>query len=122
LFKVAQYGLIDYNTETDEINVKDKLFKYVAANKKKSDYDIITFHSTIPGAPNASLNLLNNSFDLKIRGVKTILLSDTQQVFVFPAKQEIILKKGRDFRFSGVVAAGKFEFHGKEFAYSYDAK
>jgi len=121
LFKVAQYGLIDFNTETDEINVKDKLFKYISANKRKSDYDIITFHSTIPGAPNATLNLLNNSFDLRIRGVKQVLLSDTQQVFVFPAKQEIILKKGRDFKFSGVVAAGKFEFHGKEFSYAYDA-
>jgi hypothetical protein len=39
---------------------------------------------------------------------------------VFPFLKEIVLKKGRNFTFSGVVASGKFEFHGKEFAYDYD--
>jgi hypothetical protein len=120
LFKVAQFGLISYNVETDEITVKDKLFSYIKANKKQADYDIITFHSVNPGKVNATLNLLNNNFDLRIRGVKQLLLSDTQQVFVFPTKQEVVVKKGRKCTFSGVVAAGKFEFHGKEFTYDYD--
>ncbi|MCD6067620.1 MAG: hypothetical protein K0S33_2446 [Bacteroidetes bacterium] len=120
LFKVAQYGLISFNTETDEVTIKDKLFSYIKAHKKQADYDIITFHSTSPGNYNATLNLLNNNFDLRIRGVKQLLLSDTQQVFVFPAKQEVTVKKGRKCLFSGVVAAGKFEFHGKEFTYDYD--
>ncbi|HEY1040773.1 MAG TPA: hypothetical protein VGF30_15265, partial [Bacteroidia bacterium] len=120
LFKIVQFGLIDYNVETDEITIKDKLFNYIKASKRQIDYDIITFHSINPGGTNATLNLLNNNYDLRIRGVKTILLSDTQKVFVFPAKQEILLKKGRTFAFSGMVSANKFEFHGKEFIYNYD--
>lgn len=120
LVKMATFGVIEYNVQTDEVTIKDKLFKYIKAAKKLTDYDILTLHSVIPGEYNASLNLLNNNFDMRIRGVKQILISDTQKVFVFPAKQEVVLKKGRSFTFSGVVASGKFEFHGKEFAYDYD--
>ena len=120
LIQIATLGLIYYNVETDEVTIRKKLFNYINANRKKSDYDIITFHSVKPGYSNADLNLLNNNFDLRIYGVKQVLLSDTQQVFVFPKNQEVLVKKGRDFLFSGVVAAGKFEFHGKEFIYKYD--
>ncbi len=120
LIKIAINGLISFNPETDEVYIKDKLFKYIKASKKLTDYDILTFHSVIPGQPNATINLLNNNFDMRIRGVKQILLSDTQKVFVFPKGQEVIVKKARHFNFSGVVAAGKFEFHGKDFNYNYD--
>ncbi|MFL5754176.1 MAG: hypothetical protein ACJ76F_12260, partial [Bacteroidia bacterium] len=120
LIKIATLSLINYNLESDEITVKDRMLKYIKAGKKLTDYDILTFHSVIPGEFNASINLLNNSYDMRIRGVKQILLSDTQKVFVFPKGREVVLKKGRNFTFSGVVAAGKFEFHGKEFSYAYD--
>lgn len=120
LIKIATLGLIMYDVESDEIMVKDKMFKYIKATKKLTDYDILTLHSVIPGEFNASINLLNNSYDMRIRGVKQILLSDTQKVFVFPKGREVVMKKGRNLTFSGVVAAGKFEFHGKEFFYSYD--
>jgi len=119
LVKIATFGVINYNVETDEVMIKEKLFKYIKAAKKLTDYDILTFHSVIPGTYNASLNLLNNNFDMRIRGVKQILISDTQKVFVFPQNREVVLKKGRSFTFSGAVASGKFEFHGKEFAYDY---
>jgi len=120
LIKMAGFGLITYNPETDVITIKDKLFNYIKASRKLGDYDVITFHSVMPGQTNASINLLNNNFDMRIHGVKQILLSDSQKVFVFPAKQEIIVKKGRDFTFSGVVASGKLEYHGKEFSYDYN--
>lgn len=120
LVKVSTFGLIIYNTETDEVTIKEKLFKYIKDNKKLADYDVLTFHSVTPGETNASINLLNNNYDMRIRGVKQVLLSDTQKVFVFPKSQEVVLKKGRNFNFSGIVASGKFEFHGKEFSYDYD--
>ncbi len=120
LIKIAVNGLISYNPETDDVYVNDKLFRYIKASKKLTDYDVLTFHSVLPGQPNGILNLLNNNFDLRLRGVKQILLSDTQKVFVFPKGQEVVLKKNRNFDFSGVVASGKFEFHGKDFSYSYD--
>ncbi len=120
LFKVAIHGLIDFRPETDEIIIKDRLFDYIAYYKHKKDYDILTFHSNNPGKDNATLNLINNSFDLKISGVKQILLSDTQKVFVFPKNGEITVKKNRNFEFSGVTSSGKLEFHGKDFVFDYE--
>jgi len=120
LFKVATFGLIDFKPETDEIIIKERLFDYIAYYKHKKDYDIITFHSVNKGKDNASLNLLNNNFDLKILGVKQILLSDTQKVFVFPKNGEVVVKKNRNFEFSGLTSSGKLEFHGKDFLFDYE--
>jgi hypothetical protein len=72
----------------------------------------------IAAQSNATLNLLN--FDLKIRGVPIIFLSDSQYVYVIPAEQEIILKKNRDFEFDGQIHSGLFDFYGKKFKFSYD--
>ncbi len=119
IMKVASYNLISYNPATDIILVKEKLVDYVQYAKHTKDYDRLTIHSVNPGNDNANLNLLNN--DLRIYGVKIILLSDTQKVFVFPKNKMVILKKNRNMEFSGVVASGKFEFHGKDFLFDYDA-
>lgn len=118
IMKVASFNLIFYNPATDVITVKQKLLDYMDYVKHKKDYDRLTFHSVNPGKDNAILNLLN--YDLRIYGVKIILLSDTQKVFVFPKERMIILKKNRNFSFSGTVASGKFEFHGKDFFFDYD--
>ncbi|MCX8081104.1 MAG: hypothetical protein N3F09_07715 [Bacteroidia bacterium] len=120
LFKISIHGLIDYNPETDFLYIRKKLKDYILNNQNKRDYDIITIHSVNPGKPNAELNLLQNNFDLKIYGVKQILLSDTQKVFVFPKNQQITMKKNRNFEFSGVAASGKMEFHGKDFVFDYE--
>lgn len=66
---------------------------------------------------NATLNLSN--LDLLIRGVTRVNLSDSQIVRVFPYTQEIVVKKNRDFVFSGVVNAGSTEFFGKNLSYEY---
>lgn len=120
LFKVAINGLVDYNPETDIVKIKPRLKDYILYNKHKKDYDIITFHSVLPGKDNATLNLVNNNYDLKIRGVKEILLSDTQKVFVFPKNQEVNVKKNRNFEFSGLTSSGKLEFYGKDFLFDYE--
>ncbi len=120
IFKVAIFGLIDYTPETDIIKIKQRLFDYIDYNRHKKDYDIITFHSLLPGKDNATLNLVNNNYDLKIRGVKSILLSDTQKVFVFPKDQEVNVKKNRNFEFSGMTSSGKLEFYGKDFVFDYE--
>ncbi|HPQ08007.1 MAG TPA: hypothetical protein PK995_02145 [Bacteroidia bacterium] len=118
IMKVASFNVIFYNPSTDVITVKQKLLDYMDYVKHKKDYDRLTIHSVNPGKDNAILNLLN--FDMRIYGVKLILLSDTQKVFVFPKNQMVILKKNRNFNFSGTVASGKFEFHGKDFVFDYD--
>jgi hypothetical protein len=118
IFKMAVTGLIYYNPETDLITPRQRLFDYAENAKHKHDYDIITLHSVIPGKDNANMNLLN--YDIDIHGVKMVLLSDTQKVFMFPKGGEITLKKNRRMDFSGTVASGKFEFVGKDFVFDYD--
>lgn len=118
IFKMAVFGLIYFNPETDEIKVRQRLFDYAENAKHKHDYDIITLHSVNPGKDNATMNLLN--FDLTVHGVRQVLLSDTQKVFIFPKQGEVLLKKNRRMDFSGTVASGKFEFVGKDFIFDYD--
>ncbi|MCC6369665.1 MAG: hypothetical protein IT236_01530 [Bacteroidia bacterium] len=118
IFKMAINGLIYYNPETDVITVRQRLFDYAENARHKHDYDIITLHSVLPGKDNANMNLLN--YDINIHGVKMVLLSDTQKVFMFPKGGEIQLKKNRQMDFDGTVASGKFEFIGKEFVFNYD--
>ena len=120
LLKMAINGLIDFNTKTENVTYKDKLFKYAKALSKQSDYDIIRVHSVYPGKSNAILNLVSNNFDFLVRGVKSVLLSDSQRVFIFPKTEEITIKRNREIEFSGAVSAGKFELFGKQFKYSYE--
>lgn len=117
LFKMAIAGLIDYNVDTDEIKIKQKLLDVVDVINKKRDSDNISIHSVFPAQDNAVMNLKNK--DLTIRGVKFIVLSDSQRVFVFPKGNQVTLKKNRDMQFDGVVSSGKFEFIGKAFQFSY---
>lgn len=118
IYKMAIYGLVYYDPETDIITLRQRLFDYSENAKHKHDYDIITVHSVFPGKDNASMNLLN--YDITVRGVKQLLLSDTQKVFIFPSKGEILLKKNREMHFNGTVASGKFEFVGKDFVFDYE--
>lgn len=129
IFKMAIFGLVYYEPETDMITIRERLFNYIENLKHKRDYDIITIHSFFEeeyrklanaNLNNASMSLVNNSYDITVRGVKSILLSDTQKVFMFPKRRELVLKKNRTIEFSGVVASGKFEFHGKDFVFDYD--
>ena len=118
IFKMAIFGLVYFNPETDMISVRQRLFDYAENIKHKHDYDIITLHSVLPNRDNASMNLMN--YDITLRGVKMVLLSDTQKVFMFPKDGEILLKKNRKMNFNGTVASGKFEFCGKDFMFDYD--
>ena len=120
IFKMAIFGLISYEPETDLVTIKPRLFDYIKNSKHEKDYDIVTIHSVFPNKNNATMSLVNNSYDITIRGVENVLLSDTQKVFIFPSHNELILKKNRAIDFSGTVASGKFEFHGKDFVFDYD--
>jgi hypothetical protein len=118
IFRMAVYGLIYFDPQTDMITVRQRLFDYADNATHKHDYDVITLHSVNPGKDNATLNLLN--YDLTVHGVKQVLLSDTQKVFIFPRHGEVTLKKNRQIDFSGTVASGKFEFIGKDFIFDYE--
>ncbi len=118
IFKMAITGLIYFNPESDMITIRQRLFDYADNAKHKHDYDIITLHSVNPGKDNANMNLLN--YDITVHGVKRVLLSDSQKVWMFPRNGDILLKKNRRMDFSGTIASGKFEFVGKDFVFDYE--
>ncbi|MGE5425079.1 MAG: hypothetical protein ACM3N9_06925 [Syntrophothermus sp.] len=118
LFTLAYKGFLIYNMDRKTARVKDKLFNYVLARNGKKDYDVIYFNSMVSSGSNGILGL--DSFDLHLRGVARVFLSDSQQVHIFPAREELILTKGGDFIFSGKVEAGLFDLYGNGFAFNYN--
>jgi hypothetical protein len=117
LFLLANNGYIYYDYASQRVIVKDKLLHYVLSDKKLSDYDNMHFSSVITARPNASLNL--ESYDLKVEGVTTINLSDSQSTYVVPKDQTINVRRDRNMAFSGAVHSGRFDFYGKDFLFDY---
>lgn len=118
LIDLSNKGFIDYDIDQQNITVKDRLYNYILASGGKTDYDVIVFNSETKGDDNATLNLLN--YDMLMKGVDRIFLSDSQNVVIYPQGGELTLKQNRDFDFAGLIRAGKFEFFGKEYNFSYD--
>lgn len=119
LIRLAVLGFINYDFDRELVTLRQKLYDWIYASVNTIDYDVIDLHSeTSAPFENASLDLRNN--DLKINGLKTIQLSNAQAVYLFPENQSITMKRNRDFVFNGVINAGLFTFHGKNFLFSYD--
>ena len=118
LIDLANKGYIDYDTETETVHVKDRLKEHILASAGKRDYDVLQFNSNSEDGVNATLNLLN--YDLALKGVSRIVVSDSQDVTIYPRDQLVTVKKGRDFTFAGKVQAGKLQFFGKDYYFHYD--
>ena len=117
LLKLTILGFCSYDLDKDIVTIKDKALDYLQNRVGTKDYDVIQFISQIDKGGNATLSLLN--FDLQTRGVGEIFLSDSQNVFIAPKNQEIVLKRDRNFTFDGKVQAGRFTFFGKEYDFNY---
>ncbi|MBU0489812.1 MAG: hypothetical protein KKD31_17870 [Bacteroidetes bacterium] len=118
MVKLACQGFLIYDFEKKQVKLEDRLVHFINSRKGKTDYDIIQVVSTVTRDNNASMNLLN--FDMTMKGVMEIHLSDSHNVVIYPYGQEIYMKKNRDFDFMGEINAGLYEFHGKDFNFLYD--
>ncbi len=116
---LADQGLIYYDTETEEIEIKEKLLNYYKNYLKVADYDVIRFSSVIAARPNATLNLVN--YDLEMQGIRGFQFSDSQYVIAYPRDQIVTLKNNRRLIFNGKVTAGRFDFFGDNFDFSYES-
>jgi len=117
LLNLSARGFLVYDIDDRRANVNEKLFEYVNAKNNKVDYDVIFFNSEVLRKSNAILTL--DSFELRLQGVPSVFLSDSQQVFIYPVNQEIILKKNRNFLFSGKVEAGLFDMYARNCFFEY---
>lgn len=111
-------GFILYNTQNKTITLKEKLFNYIQAFQHKIDYDVILLNSISKDEPNSRLYLEDKR--LEINGIKTVRLSDSQNVQIYPYRQQITFKKNRNMLFDGYMRAGRFEYFGKGFDFDYE--
>jgi hypothetical protein len=119
MVQLMKLGYIDYNTKTGLIKLREKARHYVLSSRSRKDYDNITFVSLSPGAVNASLNL--ETYELYVRGVERIYISDSLKVNITPDNKEIKIQKNRNFKFNGNINTENFQFVGKEFEFVYDS-
>lgn len=118
---MAYQGYLHYDADTEFIRVYPNAWEFIEAHRGTKDSDVIQFYSKISGdTPNAELSLLN--FDLKINGIETVHISDSQNVKIYTdvKKQQIILKKNLTFLFDGYIQAGQFHYYGSNFKFDYN--
>lgn len=115
-FSIA--GLISYNIDTEIGVVTDRFYHAINSNARRTDYDVIEFMSRVgQNQENAKLSLMDYRLDLK--GVNNVIISDSQQVEIFPYQREVVIFKDLDFKFNGIIAAGKSAIHGSNFNFFY---
>lgn len=109
IFQLVQYGFVDYDIATGKVLYREKLGNYLFNEVKKKDYDVLQFRSEVGGGnSNATLSMLN--YDLLIKGIDLLIVSDSQIVNLFPQGKKLTMQKNRDFLFHGKVEAGLFDF------------
>lgn len=116
---LAHSGLVTYNESENRVYVKDKLVDYHMAYTKTvtNDYDALVLESS-SNKSNATLELSSN--DLRMQGVRQFVLSDSQQVVIYPQNGNIVVKRNRDIDFSGRVDAGRFILFVSNASFLYD--
>lgn len=118
LMKFSIAGLITYNIDTEIGVVTDRFYHTINSNARRTDYDVIQFLSAVgQNQENAKLSLMDYRLDLK--GVNNVIISDSQKVEIFPYQREVTIFKDLDFKFNGVIVAGKSAIHGSNFNFSY---
>jgi len=119
LLRLSFLGFVRYNSETMMVEVQERAYDFLKKNAGLQDYDVIRFESVHqqPQA-NAILNLVDNH--LKVFWIRSIELSQTRRVTIFPANQTIEILKGRDILFDGEVQGGLIHFYGQQFRFHYD--
>ena len=127
VLRLQAEGYVEYDSNSKWVTVLPRFFDVLESYRQNIDFDVIRLNTVTTGKqPNLRLDMRNN--EMLVYGLTTqidgidgsaIILSDRKQVVVIPDNNRIILKKNRDFSFSGGVMAGMFEFFTKDCLFSY---
>ena len=125
---LQQEGYLEYDRETKMVTVLDRFFDVLASDHDEFDFDVIKFQTrTTNFQPNIRLVLGTN--DMLVYGIyeensgsnmPSITLSDFKHVLILPTNGRIVLKKHRNFNFSGCIMAGMYEFFTNECLFNYN--
>lgn len=117
LFDLVSRGFINYDSDKQLVEVKDKIFHYAEASTQKVDYDVLQV--------NSKTEETNGTFDLKsktisIDGVKNIEFSERQKVGLIPFNDQTVLRENRNMDFDGKLFAGFTTLLGTKFHFNYE--
>lgn len=118
LMNMSVAGFVEYKVEQRVALLNDKIFNYYLNMRGVRDFDVIQFVSKVGEGNNAQMSL--EDFSLRVEGIEAIALSDSQKVGLFPYGQKLTMYKGLDFDFNGRITAGRFNYWGNEFKFTYD--
>ena len=127
ILRLQAEGFVEYDIESQWVTVLPRYFDVLESSRENCDFDIIKLQTVTKNRqPNIRIDLNTNDmlvFGLRsqVEGVEdaTIALSDRKQVVILPDNNRIIMKKNRNFQFSGGIMAGMFEFYTKDCLFSY---
>ncbi len=114
---LSDAGFMFYDTKTDSVYIKDRLYNWVSNNLGGKDYDVIRLSSVIAAKPNVTYSIGTN--ELKIEGVRKFNYSDSQNVIAVPTNQLVIFKKNKNMHYAGLTRAGRIDFYSKDFNFNW---
>ena len=117
LYDLVAKGFINYDSDKEMIELKEKVYHYVNAEQGQTDYDFMRLVSDVDST-NAVIDL-ESGYSV-ISGVKNMELSKPQRVALIPVGGQLFLKGDRNIDFDGRVFAGFGLFEGKDFHYEYN--
>lgn len=117
LYDLVADGFINYDSDKQLIEVKDKVFHYVDAARNQVDYDGLNIRSSTL-ATNAIMNLSDET--ITIDGIGSIEFSPAQRVAIKPLGEKVIMKGNRNLSFDGQLYAGYSIMEGKDYRFNYD--
>ena len=127
ILRLQAEGYMEYDSETKWATALPRFFDVVDSYRETIDYDVIKLHTlTTNRQPNLTLDLRTNDLLVfgitsQIEGVKgsAISLSDRKRVVIVPDFGRITFTGNQNFKFSGGILAGMFEFFTKDSEFQY---
>ena len=128
LLRLQAEGYVEYDSETKWATALPRFFDVIDSYRETIDYDVIKLHTvTTNRQPNLRLDL--NTNDLLVYGITSqidgydgaaISLSDRKRVVIVPDFARVTFTKHQNFKFSGGILAGMFEFFTKDSEFDYE--
>ncbi len=115
-FDLVRDGFIDFDIDTKQVTVHEKLFHFVNAAQGKSDFDNLYVKSDTKET-NATFNARTG--EMLVDGIKNLELSRKQRVAFVPLANQIVMGGDRSIEFDGTLYAGYTVLEGKDFRYVY---
>ncbi len=117
----SDYDNMVFTSNLNEIKKKPETKPDGSPDKKAIAYNVRADTLNARKSKVTSFGYLNlTSLDLALNEVDPIEISNAQKVVVFPDEGQVLIKKNRDFLFSGAIMAGKMEIYLSKGSFEYD--